>query len=119
MNMNHDPHAASKNPEWTQAIYEAVRLLVERGYLHVPDDVEFVRPGYKSVFPCGKAYGSAPLDLSSLQWSAENGSFAFCWYGGTHLKLNLHKDTIRRQLKLDPLTENAWKFAFDVCRTTA
>ena len=41
-------------PEWATAIYDAVRILMARGYLHSPKDVEFVRPRYKPVFPCGR-----------------------------------------------------------------
>jgi hypothetical protein len=100
------------NAELAKAIYFVTEKLVTRGYLHIPDDIEFARPGHKSVFPCGKAYGPVPLDLNQLKWVANNGKFWFDWYEGSYLKLHLHKGMIDRKLEFDPAKQSLWGFVY-------
>lgn len=97
-------------PEWTTAIYDSIQILMKRGYLHSPNDVEFVRPGYKPISPCGQGGSDGPIDLNQLKWAAEKGDFWFLWYPGSYLKLGVHKGTMRHDLKLDPTKENVWEF---------
>jgi hypothetical protein len=103
----------SDSSELTKAIYFVIEKLMKRGYLHLPDDVEFVRPGYKSVFPCGKGHGQEGLlDLHQLMWASERGNFWFNWYKGTHLKLCLHKVSIQSELEFDPSKQSLWEFVY-------
>jgi hypothetical protein len=97
-------------PEWTMAIYDSIRILMKRGYLHSPNDVEFVRPGYEPVFPRGKDGSEGPIDLSQLKWAAEKGDFWFDWYPGSFLRLEISKEKMKRELKFDPTKKNVWEF---------
>jgi hypothetical protein len=111
--MIYDPSNLSNSRELTRAVYAVVEKLVKRGYLHLSDDIEFVRPGHKSVFPCGKRNElEGSLDLSQLKWAAEHGSFWFLWYKGAYLRLEVHNGPIRCELKLDPTRQNPWEFAY-------
>lgn len=107
-----DQSKLSDKAELTKAIYFVIEKLLTRGYLHVPDDVEFVRPSYKSVLPCGKAFGAVPLDLNQLKWSADNGKFYFKWYEGSYLKLHLHRGSIERKIEFDPAKQSLWGFVY-------
>ena len=51
--MKQEDYEIPVQPEWTMAIYDSVRILMIRGYLHDPNDVKFDRATYKPVFPCG------------------------------------------------------------------
>lgn len=53
-NSKADPWDLRNTKALTGAIYAVVSKLAARGYLHEPKDVEFVRPGYKSVLPCAR-----------------------------------------------------------------
>lgn len=81
--------STSVKPEWPMAIYVAVKILMNRGYLHNPEDVKIVRPGYKTILPCGIGDPDGPLKLNQLKWMAEKGKFYFCWHVGSYLRVNL------------------------------
>ena len=104
-------------PELPMAIYDVVRILMDRGYLHSPNDVEFVRPRHKSVFPCGQGDSEGPIDLNQLKWAAENGEFFFCWYKGSFLKLGINKGTLKSEVIFDPTKRNVWEFVCEVDST--
>jgi hypothetical protein len=109
--------ATQVSPEWTMAIYDGIRILLKRGYLHSPRDVEFVRPRYKSIFPCPQISAEGLIDLGQLKWAAEKGDFWFVWYQGSFLKLNISKGTMVQELKLDPAKKNVWEFVCEVDST--
>ena len=108
MNMMNNP--IKVQPEWPMAIYDIIRILTKRKYLHSTNDVEFVRPGYKSVFPCRQGDSEGQIDLNQLKWAAEKGDYWFRWYPRSFLKLKIDKGTTRRELKLDPTKDNVWEF---------
>ncbi len=54
-------------PEYPMAIHDVVRILMNRGYLHSPEDVKIVRPGYESIFPCGAGSLEGSLKLNQLK----------------------------------------------------
>jgi hypothetical protein len=98
------------SPEWNMAIYDSIRILLQRGYLHNTKDVEFVRPYYKPVFSCPHVGSEGLIDLGQLKWAADKGDFWFIWYQGSFLRLNLNKGTVIQELTLDPTKENVWEF---------
>ena len=104
-------------PEWITAIYDAVRILMARGYLHSPKDVEFVRPRYKPVFPCGQGSSEGPINLNQLKWAAEKGEFFFSWYKGTYLKLDINRGTLIQEVIFDPTKQDPWDFVREVDST--
>ena len=104
-------------PEWPKAMHDVVRILINRGYLHSPEDVIIVRPGYKPVSPCGKGGTEGPLKLNQLKWTADKGKFYFCWYVGSYLRLNLKKGAFSKELVLDPTKQNVWEFVREVDKT--
>ena len=105
--MNTVDYTIQVQPEWTMAIHDCVRILMNREYLHDPNDVEFIRKPYKSVFPCGRG---EPIKLNQLMWAAKQGKFWFLWYKGSYLKLCINKGTVNHELKLDPTKDNVWEF---------
>ena len=109
----HEPLSPSDSSELTKAIYFVIEKLMKRGYLHLTDDVEFVRLGYKPVFPGGQGHAQeSPLDLHQLKWASERGSFWFNWYKGTYMKLYLHKGPIQSEIKFDPTMQSLWEFVY-------
>ena len=104
-------------PEWPMAMHDVVRILINRGYLHSPEDVKIVRPGYKPVLPCGRGGPEGPLKLNQLKWMAEKGKLYFCWYVGSYLSLNLKKGVYLKELVLDPTKQNVWEFVREVDKT--
>jgi len=101
-------------PEWPMAMHDVVMILINRGYLHSPEDVTIVRPGYKPVSPCGRGGPEGPLKPNQLKWMAEKGKFYFCWYVGSYLRLNLKKGVLLKELILDPTKQNVWEFLCEV-----
>jgi hypothetical protein len=104
-------------PEWTMAIHDVVRILMNRGYLHRPEDVQIVRPGYVSILPCGSGSPDGPLKLKQLSWAAEKGQFFFCWYVGSYLGLSLNKGVFSKEVTFDPTKQDVWEFVGEVDRT--
>lgn len=104
-------------PEWTMAIYDVVRILTARGYLHRPSDIVFVRPSHEPVLPCGEDSSDGPIDFKQLKWAAEKGEFWFCWYKGSFLQLHINKGTLSQKLTLDPTKQNVWEFVREVDST--
>ena len=103
--------------EWPMAMHDVVRILINRGYLHSPEDVKIVRPGYKPVLPCGRGGPEGPFKLNQLKCMAEKGKLYFCWYVGSYLSLNLKKGAFSKELVLDPTKQNVWEFVREVDKT--
>jgi hypothetical protein len=101
-------------PEWTMAILDVVRILVNRGYLHRPEDVAIERQQHEPVFPCGKGGDEGPLKFNQLEACVKMGRFYFDWYVGSFLSLKLKKGLLEQELVLDPTTQNIWEFIREV-----
>lgn len=103
--------------EWSMAIYDAARILMARGYLHTSDDVEFVRPGHKAVFPCPTDGPEGPIDLHQLKWMDEKGKAFFCWYKGSYLKLKVNNGKLSHEVIFNPMKDDPWEFVGEIDRT--
>ncbi len=97
-------------PELTKAVKFVVKQLLKRGYLHVPEDVQFTRPGYKLVHACGRANGPLSLDMIQLRCAVTKGNLWFSWYPETFLKLKLSKGTTVGQVEFNPEVDSLWEF---------
>jgi len=104
-------------PEWPKAMHDVIRILMNRGYLHSPEDVEIVRPGHKPVFPCSRGGPEGPIELKQLKWMAEKGEFFFCWYVGSYLSLNLKQGVFSREVIFDPTKQSVWEFVREIDKT--
>jgi len=116
-NFNMNSESVQVKPEWPLAIHDAIKILVNRGYLHASEDIEIVRPGHKSVIPCGEGDTKGPLKLNQLKWMAERGKFFFSWYIGSYLSLNIRKGVFTQEVIFDPTKQNAWDFVRDIDST--
>ena len=87
--------------------YAIVRTLWEKRLIsRDPLSIRIERSDRNPIPPCARSYGPDPVDMSQLEWAAQNGRF---WFAGLVKSLNIIIDKGPRQGRLE-LEPNKMKF---------
>lgn len=91
----------SSEPNLTKKVYLVIRSLQDQGvFSPQPENVMIERAGGNDIYPCRRSYGAEGLDLSQLEWAANEGRF---WFNGPvrAIKIIQDKGLIQGDLRLE------------------
>lgn len=91
----------SSEPNLTKTVYTVIWSLLQQGvFSPQPENVIIERVGGTDIFPCRRSYGAEGLDLSQLEWAANEGRF---WFNGPFKAIKIIKDKglIQGDLRLE------------------
>jgi len=91
----------SSEPDLARTVYTVIGSLLQQGvFSPQPENVVIERAVGNDIYPCRMSCGAEGLDLSQLEWAANEGRF---WFNGPirAIKITMDKGSVQGDLRLE------------------